>query len=193
MEHVTVNQNMKPTLLTLLREMRDQIYGYFLTIDRSAEYITELEGIRVFDLIVLTVSRQMREEVLDVLKTTNLSVHLRVVHEDVDDRAARPLLQSLLQYLQPVLCTGHLDMSAVQQNANLEIIVAKGDLPESTNPIDSHAIYFAYGRMTYARLSESLWNNMDKYDILVVGSEQSSVPKGLDTIKTFLRPLGPCR
>lgn len=131
----------------------------------------------------------MREEALDVLKTTNLWVHLRVFYRDIDDRAARGLLQNGLQHRQPVLCTGHLERSAVYQNATLEIIVTKADLPKSANSEKSQDVLFTYSQMTHAHLSRLLWDNVDNYDILVARSKQSSVPKGLDVIKTFLRPL----
>ena len=193
MEHATVNKNMKPTLLTLPRETRDQIYGHFLTIDRSAEYLPDLDEISVFDLTPMNVSRQMRKETLDVFKTTNLWIRLSVVHHDVNDRAARSLLQNRFQYRQLVLCTGHLDMSAVHQNATLEIIVVKGDLRESEKLKTCEAISFAYSQMTYAHLSHALWDNLDNYSTLIVRSKQLCVPKGLDIIETFLRLLSTIR
>ena len=192
MGHAIINQNMKPTLLTMPREVRNQMYGYFVTIDRSAEYLPETESRERFDLRITAINRQTREEALDVLKTSNLWVYLRVIQDDTDAQGAEALTSKLLAYEQPSLHTGDAEMALIKDSAILQIIVEQDDFLEQSGLPDleiGKATLLAYSQRTYARLVQALWNHVDSYNMLIVAPLSSSLPMGLDITDTFLEPL----
>ena len=73
MDTAIVKHASRLTFRGIEREIRAQIYGYVVTINRSAEYMLgNLLTSDPFDLTLTHVIRQIRAEVLHELKISNL-------------------------------------------------------------------------------------------------------------------------
>jgi hypothetical protein len=187
---------MKLTLLGVPSDIRHHILGHVLTIDRSAEYLPDPAFPKVFDLRLLEVSHQIREEALKVLKISNLWINLTVVAAYLVD--ANPLLHKLIGQQ----AVWKLPLHTLFQNSEepiLNITVGtKWDIPEDyptarpcPKPIAS--ALFPYSKRTYAYLCQALWANKPWVEGLEIYINPRSIPTGLNVVDKFFRPMAMIR
>ena len=162
-----------PTLLGLPLEIRNQIYGYFMTIDRSTEYCPSLKRWQNnFNLNFLRVNRQLRAEAWEILRKTNLWIRLTVVTEtgasvkpDFRDgnsfrgRAVQPWLQS--QEFPAA------DMDLLKSGTALHIWIGEtcgtDDGAESEMPCSHSELLFAYSKTSYSFFCNELFAKLPEY------------------------------
>ncbi|KAK8135607.1 hypothetical protein PG984_003547 [Apiospora sp. TS-2023a] len=75
-----------PALLGIPRELRDQIYGYFVTSDTSIDHESEDDYVGAeFDFTILHINRQIRTEAWDYLIESNIWVCATLPSDTRDD------------------------------------------------------------------------------------------------------------
>jgi hypothetical protein len=178
----TMGNNSSPTLLGLPREVRNQIYGYFVTIDRSAEFIPSLDFQNHLDPRSFGVNRQIRQETLMVLKPSKLWIHLVITPGDI--QAAASLFGSLVQHQEGLFTLGHTDQASISEDATLRVAIElrcdRSDKDPLTQPYPKISfVLFPYSKRTYTNFCHALLANTESYERLGISIRPSSTLKGL--------------
>ncbi len=167
-----------PTFLGLPLELRNHIYGYLLTIDKSPEFTPDARRWEnnFGHLGLLCVNQQIRAEAWDVLKTTNILVNVTVVTEA--NKPVKPNLlhgvkdQVLVQpYIQPSLF-GASKAEELRICSALHIWIGEScgkDDANKTGPYrNHHNMMFIYSTRTYGFFCDELAARVDEFKSISV-------------------------
>ncbi|KAJ9614060.1 hypothetical protein H2200_002196 [Cladophialophora chaetospira] len=167
------NYKHDPTFLGLPRELRNLVYGHLLTIDRGPELTLNPHRWEenFGNLSILRVSHQVRAEAWDVLKSTNIIVHVTVFTE-----ANQPVKPNLMHgaedhlHVQPYIQAGLFGLvKAEELNTSSALHIwlgescGKDDANKTGRYRMQHNMMFVYSMRTYGFFCIELAARVNEY------------------------------
>lgn len=189
-----------PTLIGLPREIRDQIFGHLLTVDRSPEFTPDRRRWEknIGNLGLLRVNRQIRAEAWHVLKTKNIIIDVTVVTET--NQLPKPNLVQGVEdcfvqpYIQPSLF-GHVKAEELRTASALHIWLGKScgkdDINKTGRYRQHHNIMFVYSMRACGSFCDQLATTVEEYQSISIDVNPRPVAASFKfVLQELIHPLG---
>ena len=153
-----------PTFMGILRMLRNEVYRNLVIMDQGPECIPDPTSGDIIDPTIFGVSRQIREEALELYHNENPWITLSLTSSD-DRQADDDLLRALTRRPQAQPRVQHEDLASFMWRSCLIIDVGRGcGKPGREVPRAKRLTAFlAFNERAFAYLCDELFRNANRY------------------------------